>query len=135
MLYSRRHPVGNPPFLAHPFFLCSPCPPHPSLVNFNSPLSGYTELLFSVEKREHTVTGLGEGSGLSFPTGKTGLSFKNSARKKGEEKMGNCQQVCVCVNVCVCRYQMARVTAWTKDILRSSLPKIGPITLHNFIPK
>ena len=133
MLYSRRHPVGNPPFFAHPFFLCSPCPPHPSLVNFNSPLSGYTELLFSVEKREHTVTGLGEGSGLSFPTGKTGLSFKNSARKKVRKNGKLSASVWVCV--CVCRYQMARATAWTKDILRSSLPKIGPITLHNFIPK
>ena len=133
MLYSRRHPVGNPPFFAHPFFLCSPCPPHPSLVNFNSPLSGYTELLFSVEKREHTVTGLGEGSGLSFPTGKTGLSFKNSARKKGEEKweiVSKCMCVCVFVGS---RWPGQR--HGPRDILRSSLPKIGPITLHNFIPK
>ena len=35
--------------------------------------------------------------------------------------------------MCVCRYQVARATAWTKEILRGSLPKIGPIALHNFI--
>ena len=32
----------------------------------------------------------------------------------------------------VCRYQMARATAWTKEIPRGSLPKTAPISLHNF---
>ena len=133
MLYSRRHLIGNQPFLAHPFFHSPPpCPPHPSLGNLlpqNPPLSRTSELHFSVEERE---PGLGRGLDGVSPQGKKDFPFK-MAREIKWGKMGNCKQMCVCVCMCVCRYQVARATAWTKEILRGSLPKTAPIPLHNKI--
>ena len=75
----------DPPFLPHPFFLFSACPPH-SIRNSS----------FLVEETE-PAGGFGKGLDRVAPQGKKGSSFRTGARKKvrrGAEAKGDsdCQR-------------------------------------------
>ena len=99
----------------HPFFLFLPCPPHPSPGQFSSPkysLSGTSDLLFLVEKRQPARAGLGDGSGRGRPTGKKGKSFFSGARKKGEKTLVFACGLCLRSKTSLGRQKVGFVKGW-----------------------
>ena len=73
-----------------PFF--GPLSTHPSLGNFNSPLSGNSELLKATYS-----DWVGGGVWTELPHRKKGLSFRNGARKKVRKNGKLSANVCVCL--------------------------------------
>ena len=79
------------------FSFACPCPPHPSPGNYlspRSPLSGTSDLLFLVKKRQPAWgLGFGDGSGGGSPhKEKKGKSFSYGAWKEGGSLLAPCRQ-------------------------------------------
>ena len=80
-----------PPFFAHPFFLFLPCAPPPFPRQFSSPkscLSGTSDLLFLVEKRQPPEPGFWGRLWMGPPHRKKGKSFFSGVRKKVSQCTG-----------------------------------------------
>ena len=125
----------NLPVFCLPTFFCASfssflCPVHPTLPSQfpspKSPLSGTSDLLFLVEKRQLAGAGFGDGSGRGCPTGKKKKENPFSWRAtKGESCVGVLRCYVVCDGEHVDR-KSAHVVCLALHSLRS---KAAPLVL------